>query len=318
MPMAIGVDIGGTKVAFALIDERGRVYHTNRMSTQPATDTAALLDRISEGIVEMLAKAGGDIVGIGIGSPGQVDPVSGTVRNAVNLGWTEVALRDEIHRRLTVDVPIQVDKDANAGAVGELYFGAARGHRDFVLLAIGTGLGGGCISDGKVVHGGSANALEVGHISLDVNGRLCKCGLHGCPEMYVSGLGLLAGLEAHREHYPDSPLARLETPSTQAIVDAARAQDRLALAIMHEAGQWLGTIMANCAALLNPTLFVIGGGLGYAAYDLLIDTAMSEMRTRTLRTTSEGVSFALSEVQDSAVGAASLVWHHQHLIERES
>jgi glucokinase len=318
MPLAIGVDIGGTKVAFALVDEQGYVMETRRVATQAGAGTSALLDRISEGIAEILVEGGSQIAGIGIGSPGQVDPVKGTVRNAVNLEWTDVALRDEIRQRLAADVPILVDKDANAAAVGELYFGAGKGYTDFVLLAIGTGLGAGCITDGKVLHGGSANALEVGHISLDINGRACKCGLRGCPEMYVSGLGLLAGLEAHREKYPDSLLAQMHTPSTQDIISAAQAKDALALAVMHEAGQWLGAIMANCAVLLNPLRFVIGGGLGHAAYHLLIDTAASEMRKRTMSTTHEGVTFALSQVQDSAVGAACLVWHDQHLTERAS
>lgn len=307
--LAIGVDIGGTKIAFTLIDSAGVELATHRLPTQPDDGAERMIDAVAEGIGYLMAKGDGRIAGIGIGCPGHVDPESGTVRNAVNLNWTQVALRDDVKRRLGSRLPVFLHKDANASAMGELYFGAARGCKDFLILTIGTGLGGGAVVDGEVVIGANAFAMEVGHITFAPQGRLCKCGLHGCPEMYVSGNGLLAGIHEYRGDFPDSPLAHKLGLSTQMILEAARAKDPLAQLVMDEAARWLGTVIAYYATMLNPSLVIIGGGLGEAALDLLKDGALEEVRRRTLPTTYETLEIVKSQVTSSAVGAACLVWH---------
>ena len=307
--LAIGVDIGGTKIAFTLIDSQGVELATHRLPTQPDDGTDRMIDAIAEGIEHLVATGDGRIAGIGIGCPGHVDPISGIVRNAVNLNWTQVALRDDVGRRLGSQLPIFLHKDANASAIGELYFGAARGCKDFLILTIGTGLGGGAVVDGEIVIGGNAYAMEVGHIAFASQGRLCKCGLHGCPEMYVSGKGLLAGVHEYKVDFPESPLAKRLDLSTQMILEAARAGDPLALYVMDEAARWLGTVIAHYATLLNPSLVIIGGGLGEAALDLLKTGATAELRRRTLPATYEAVEIVESQVTSSAVGAACLVWH---------
>ncbi len=309
MRLSIGVDIGGTKIAFALVDEQGHVLATHRLPTQPAEGINSILDHITTGIQLLQAKASGAVEGIGIGAPGQVIPSTGTIYNAVNLGWKDVPIRDELAKRLTDSVPIWVHKDANAAAFGEMYFGAARGYKDCVLIAIGTGLGGGCIVGGEIVSGANSSAMEIGHISLDPNGRLCSCGMRGCPEQYVSGIGLLAGFKEHRHEFPDNVLAQKENTSTQAILEAAHAGDPFALAVTDEAARWLGITMAYCATALNPALFVIGGGLGHAAFDLLLDGAERELRSRPLLAAHEKLRIVEAQVESSAVGAACLVWH---------
>lgn len=309
IPLAIGVDIGGTKIAFTLIDQRGVELATHRLPTNPADGPDRVIDAIAAGIGHLRENANGGVAGIGIGCPGHVDPASGIVRHAVNLNWSQVALRDEVARRLGSKLPIFLHKDANACALGELYFGSARGYKDFLLLTIGTGLGGGAVVDGEVVIGGNAFAMEVGHISFVPDGRLCKCGLRGCPEMYVSGNGLLAGVQEHQGDFPDSPLTNRPDLSTQMILEAARANDPLARLVMDDAVRWLGSVIAYYATMLNPSLVIIGGGLGHAAFDLLEARVGDEVRQRTLPPTHELLKIVESQVTSSAVGAACLVWH---------
>lgn len=304
---AIGVDIGGTKIAFALIDERGKVLGSDQIPADPDSGAETMLDRIAERIERLAEK--GQVAGIGVGSPGHVDPVQGIVRNAVNLKWREVHLGAGISERLHKKLPIWVHKDANAAALGEKYLGAARGYRDFVYIAIGTGLGGGAVVNDQLIVGANFYAMEIGHTGLDLEGRQCACGLRGCPEMYVSGVGLMAGLRYHAPRFPDDPLARLSNPTTSAILEAARAGSPLGKAIMEEAARWLSLVMAYHAALFNPALFVIGGGLGHAAQDFFLEPVVQQMYERVLPASRDKVQVVMSQVEMSAVGAASLVWY---------
>src|SRR5258706_3664169 len=199
-PLAIGIDVGGTKLACALVDRQGQVLRTTRLPTNAAEGADAVVGRIAEGIGILLRDAPGRVDGIGIGAPGQVDPVRGTVSHAVNLGWTEVALVAELRKRLPGTPglpgkpPIYINKDVNATAVGELYFGAAHDGEDycedFVFLSLGTGLGGGAIVHGRIVGGSTNFAMEVGHVSLELGGRLSPCGLPACPARDLAGNGI--------------------------------------------------------------------------------------------------------------------------------
>jgi glucokinase len=309
MGQAIGVDIGGTKIAFALVRDDGQVTATHQLATGAADGVGAVIDRIAQGVEVLLARAGGPVDGIGMGCPGLVNPTDGIVHAAVNLHWVDVLLCAELRRRLSVDVPLVLHKDTNAGALGELYFGAARGCRDFVYIAIGTGLGAGAVTGGQLILGANYFATDIGHISLDPEGRLCSCGLHGCIERYLSGLGLAAGVREHRGRYPQSSLAQVEEPATSAILDAARDGDPLAGLVIQEAGEWLGKMLAYCGVMLNPALVVIGGGLGHAMLDLIQARAEHEFHRRVLKPIYEHVRIVPSQIASSAVGAASLVWH---------
>lgn len=302
---AIGVDIGGTKIACVLMNAQGEVLDSHRLPTSPQEGVDATLDRIAQGINHLLARTQRPVTGIGIGCPGHVDPVQGVVRNAVNLGWHEVHLRDDVRARLTTDLPVWIRKDADAAALGEKYYGAARGCADFVYLAVGTGLGGSAVVNNALVTGANAYAMEVGHVALNPAGRRCGCGLAGCPEIYVSGVGLLAGVQAHAAAFPDSCLQGQVT--TQHILEAAEQGDALALAVLDEATDWLVTVLGYCAALFNPALFVIGGGLGHAGHRYFIDQADARLQERVLPATRAVLRVVESQVQHSAVGAASLV-----------
>lgn len=308
--LAIGVDIGGTKIALALVARSGAVLAERRLPTNPAAGASAALDQIARGIDTLRAEAPGLVAGVGIGCPGHVDPATGVVHYAVNLGWTDVPLRDGVQERLDCALPVWVQKDTNAAALGELTFGAARGCHDVIYLAIGTGLGGAAIVNGRLASGLNAYAMEVGHLVLHPQGRLCNCGLRGCAEIYVSGVGLLAGVREWAPKYPASSLAqRIEEIGTRDIVVAFETGDPLAARVMDEAAVTLGTVMSTCASLLNPERFILGGGLGHAAARYWIERGGEVFRAQVLPAAREGVTIMESTVPSSAVGASALVWH---------
>lgn len=311
--VAIGVDIGGTKLAYVVADRAGAVLAEFSEPTNSHEGYAITARRIGATILRLREQAGRPVVGIGIGSPGAIDSVSGHVHNAVNLGWADVPLIPLLREVIGPDLPVWLGNDVNVVALGELVFGAARGCKDVIYLAVGTGLGGGAIVDGRVVNGFDGHAMEVGHTSLDPRGRPCACGGHGCAEMYVSGIGLLAGVEAYYEHHPRSALAADiragREVTTHAIVEAARAGDSLAQQVFAEAGAALGTVAAWCAMLFNPERIVIGGGLGHAAGDLLLDGMADMMQARMMPGVYEQIAIVRSQVQTSALGPAALVWH---------
>lgn len=306
--IAVGVDIGGTKIAFAAADHEGNILSTHTEPTLSAEGIDAVIGRVITGIDAV--RGAYQVAGIGMGAPGPV--VDGVALNAVNLNWQNVPLVDKtraaLRDRLALDLPIFAANDVNAGTIAEGIFGAARGFRDFVFLAVGTGLGGGAVADGRLINGSGGFAMEVGHMSIDPNGRPCNCGNRGCVEMYCSGKGLLAGAREYLSEYPNSSLAGTEF-YTREIIEAARAGDSLAIRVLADAADALGATMAWCVMVLDPTLIVLGGGIVAAADDLLYDQAQAAMRARLIPYLGQRIQVARSQVESSALGAASLVWH---------
>jgi glucokinase len=306
--LAVGVDIGGTKIAFALVNEQGETVASEQLPTLPAEGSDAVINRLAVGIHLLLEKAQLPVAGIGVGCPGMVDPTTGMSYHAVNLGWKLVPLRDELRQRLGDGLPIWMHNDVKAGAIGERYFGAARGCDDFIYLAIGTGLGGAAVSGGRLIRGDNFFPMDVGHLSFNPEGRLCGCGQHGCVEMYASGNGLVAGVREHQDRFPDSPLSGRNPLTTSDILQAAEAGDTLALAVLDEAALHLGMLLASSVAVLNPARLIIGGGLGAATFRWLLAGAQREMWRRVLPPLYEKLQIVQSQVSSSAVGAACLVW----------
>ncbi len=300
--LAIGVDVGATKIAAALVARDGELVDSDQLLTRPERGSAAVLDDVARLVSSWLDRGGAAIRGIGVGTPGQVDAEAGTVHNAVNLGWEEVPLVAELQARLAGETPVWVQKDANASALGELVFGAAQGYANFVYVGIGSGLGGGVVAGGRLITGADWNAAELGHLSLDPAGRLCACGNRGCAETVVSGPGLVALARRTIAGAPTDLTA-------EQVVQQAAAGDEPALAALAEVGSWLGIVLAACVAILNPALFVVGGGLGLAAFDFLAPAARAELGRRTLAGSHENLKIVRSQVASSAVGAASLVWY---------
>jgi glucokinase len=302
---AIGIDIGGTKIDCVVVDERGQIFAEQRIPTNPQAGQDDLLTRITQAVQGLLEQY--PSIGIGIGCPGHVDPQHGVVRRVVNLGWDEVPLVDELRRRLDLPtLPIYLHKDVNAAALGEQFLGVGRDVESFVYLALGTGLGGAAVVNRQLVMGMNAFAMEVGHIVIHPGGRQCACGMQGCIETYVSGLGLQQSL---REFLPRFPTSQLKADSSTAdMLQAARQADPLGQAIIQTALEALGHIMGMAASLFNPNLMIIGGGLGHAAADLLMPHLEAELSKFVLPEAYQGMAIRLASVERIAIGSACAVF----------
>ena len=309
---AIGVDLGGTKIASVLVSCSGEVLATRQALTRPAEGPEAVLDRLAAEIDALALQAPGRLVGVGVGSPGWGDYRGGVIHKALNLGWTDVNVVAGVTARLQHTLPIWLEKDTHASTLGEYYFGAGHGCADFVYIAVGTGLGSGVIVNGQLAYGAEQIGADLGHISLDPLGRPCTCGLHGCAETILSGLGLVSAVsELLTRAHPASLLdgwrgAQDLTPTL--ILEAARKGDPVAAAAFSEAGAALGFILAVSVAAFNPARVVIGGGLGAAAFDLLVPSARLELACRIPLSRWENVQIVPSQLVSSAIGAACLVW----------
>ena len=300
--LVIGVDLGGTKIASALVDRSGHVIAMRNAPTDVAAGEKAVLDRLASEINAIAVEAKGNILGVGIGSPGMVNAKAGTVSGAVNLKWDHVDLVAEMRSRLTGDYRVALEKDANASVLGEMHFGAGRGVRDLVMLTIGTGFGAGVITGGHLVTGAYANASDLGHISITGDGRQCACGAKGCVETVLSGSGLLAVTKDLRGKHPTT---LSDDANTAQILTAARAGDALAVAVIDTQAKLLAQVMAMCVVMTDPARIIVGGGLGEAAADLLLPRA-AQHYDRHFMPARKKPEMVPAQLKSSAVGAAAI------------
>ena len=307
---AIGIDIGATKIAAVLLSERGETIDTAQMLTLPDEGMEAVFNKVADQILNLARGKPGAMMGVGIGSPGKVDSGRGVVYDAVNLGWKEANLMEEISRRIGPSLPVWIQKDTNLNALGEYYFGACQGYTDFVYIGVGSGLGAGIISNGHLITGGDWYAADVGHLSVDPDGSVCVCGGRGCAELVASGPGLV---RVTRELLANSSARSILSDQTALspanVLTAASKGDPLALEALTEVGRVLGIVMSACTVILNPSRIVIGGGLGLAGFDFIVPTIRAEMRRRTLPNHRGPADIVPSRVESPAIGAACLVWY---------
>jgi glucokinase len=277
--LTIGVDIGGTKIAAGVVDEHGAILRSTRRET-PAEDTARVTEVIADAVRELAASH--PPAAVGLGAAGFIDAARSTVMFAPNLAWRDEPLRGELEARL--GLPVVVENDANAAAWAEARFGAGRGEDHVVVITVGTGIGGGIVLGGELVRGCFGVAAEIGHITVVPDGRRCGCGLQGCWEQYASGRALVQ--EAVEVASASPALARdllsladgrLEAITGPMVTAAAQAGDVAALQCFDEIGRWLGRGMAQLAAILDPGLFVLGGGVS-AAGEILCERTMRSYR----------------------------------------
>ena len=285
-PLAIGIDIGGTKVAGGIVDEAGAIVHrTSRRTPHRSTSPQVVEDTIVDCVQELLELvAATDVVAVGIGAAGFVGSDRATVVFAPHLSWRNEPLRQVLQRRITQ--PVTVDNDANAALWAEARFGAAVGESHAVMITLGTGIGGALLVDGRVSRGRHGIAGEFGHMQVVPDGLRCECGNRGCWEQYASGNALVRearGLIASSSPVAADLLGRLggdvRLLSGPVVTEAARAGDPTARELIADIGEWLGVGMANLASALDPGLFVVGGGVS-AAGDLLLDPAREAFRRR--------------------------------------
>jgi glucokinase len=274
MTLAIGVDVGGTKVAAGVVGTDGRIIAKLKRST-PAASPSGTEDAIAGVVLELLA--GHDVAAIGLGAAGFVDAARSRMLFAPNLAWRDEPLKQRVEERIGREVV--VDNDANASAWAEARFGAARGFSDVMLVAVGTGIGAGVIVNGEVYRGRWGIAGEPGHMRVVPEGRLCGCGNRGCWEQYCSGNALVAEAREFARRSPEGAIRLIQlgggTPdgiSGPEITRAAAEGDPAALRCFQTVGGWLGQGLADLAAILDPACFVIGGGVSEAG-ELLLDPA---------------------------------------------
>lgn len=314
----VGVDIGGTNVVVGLIPAAGgrpsslRTRSTPSMGPQEAVvdQLAALVDEVVD---EGLGAAGdlrGEVLGVGIGSPGPLDLAEGVVLDAFNLGWKDFALRDALGA--AVGLPASLDNDANCATWGEYWQGAGKGAESLVGITLGTGIGGGVILEGRLVHGASASAGELGHMSIDFHGRRCKCGNYGCLEAYASGPNIAARAREGLEAGAESVLLRLvdgdlDRVTAATVYEAILQGDAYAGEVMTETAKILGVGVANIVNVLNPHVVVIVGGVTRAGH-YLFNPLRAEVRRRAFRTAQQACRIVPGDLPETAgvIGAAGL------------
>ena len=284
--LAIGIDIGGTKVAGGVVDTGGNITHRARRDTPHRSKSPSVVEDTIVDVVDELMHIVGSktVAAVGIGAAGFVAADRATVVFAPHLSWRHEPLQETLQKR--VAVPISVDNDANAAVWAEWKFGAAQGETHVMMITLGTGIGGGILVNGQVQRGRFGIAGEFGHMQVVPGGHRCECGNRGCWEQYASGNALVR--EARSLLSADSPIASdlLDRVEGQAgnltgplITQAARDGDPTARELLAEIGSWLGVGIANLAAAFDPGMFVIGGGVS-AAGDLLLEPAREAFKRR--------------------------------------
>lgn len=311
MTIAMGVDVGGTKIAAGLVDESGEILQMTRVET-PATDVSQIAEAIG-GACRELASCH-EVEAIGIGAAGFVDAKRENVVFSANLAWREEPLARRVAEATGID-HVVVENDANAAAWGEFRFGAATNVPSAVVVTIGTGVGGGIILDGELLRGRNGFAAEIGHMSMVPGGLRCGCGERGCWEQYASGRALV---RVAREAAEKAPVAsqkmlelaggKIENITGPIVTQAAQAGDEMALDCFNEVACWIGQGLADLSTLLDPDMFVLAGGVSEAG-ELLrapVERCFNDkLSARSLRTPSPIVTATLGN-DAGLIGAADL------------
>lgn len=307
--LALGVDVGGTKLAAGVVDSAGTVLAYERRDT-PAADVEALTALIADTARGLCARVGSAALPVGIGAAGMID-LAGVVRYAPNIGWRDYPLRDRLAALL--DAPVTVDNDANVAAWGEYRVGAGRAAASsMAMLTVGTGVGGGLVLADRLVRGASGVGAEFGHLVLSEGGPLCNCGNRGDLEALASGTAIGRMARAAVESgaaTPDSPLGLAPILDGKAVARAAEAGDPAAVEILQRAGFWLGVGIGSLVNVLDPEVVVLGGGAMQAAAFILPaarEAAYDRMMGREHRRVPEIVAAELAD-EAGLVGAALLV-----------
>lgn len=281
---AIGVDLGGTNLRIAAVDSNGKVLEKITLGTEVAKGRDHVIDEMCIAIRELAArhKTNGSIAGIGIGVPGIIDMQTGMLRQSPNLpGWHDYPVRNEIERRL--GTPVFLENDANAAALGEKWLGAASGIDDMCMITLGTGVGGGIVLGGKIWHGMTGMAAELGHVTVEPEGAHCGCGNHGCVEQYASATAIkrMAVEAIATGRAPELARAMNADPefSAKVVFQMALQGDEAARRIFHRAGSALGMLLADLINIFNLPMYVIGGGAA-SAWEAFSPAMFEEIRRR--------------------------------------
>ena len=272
----IGIDLGGTSVKLAILTAEGDIKQKCTIPTNINDEGAHIVPDIVASIkhhLDLYKMTADDFQGIGMGSPGAVDREAGTVEGAFNLNWkTLQPVREVIERE--IGIPIFIDNDANVAALGEKWRGAGADDRDVVFVTLGTGVGGGIIAEGNLIHGTAGSGGEIGHMTVEPGGFDCTCGKKGCLETVASATGVVKLARKHAEEYAGNAQLKFiiddgQEITSKMIFDLAKEGDELAVLVVDRAAYYLGLACSHIGNLLNPAYIVIGGGVSAAGEYLL-------------------------------------------------
>jgi len=311
---AIGVDLGGTFIKFGIVTEKGKIIRKSFVDTKAEGGPESVIKQMKKGLKELLDPDKINIEGIGIGSPGIVLKKKGIVENPPNLpGWGKVELGHLIQK--SFKLPTFVENDANAAAIGELIFGAGKRHKSFVMITLGTGVGGGIILNKKLFRGDFGAAGEIGHITIDINGPKCGCGSYGCIEAYAGNGYLIQNTKEALKNNAESKIAELisddfNSLTPKVISSAADLGDQFALDIITGLGKNIGYALASVSNLLDVGTFIIGGGVaGFGK--ILLDNIEISLKQRVLKSLVPRCKVLPAKLKNEAgiKGASSLVFY---------
>lgn len=316
-PYILAVDLGGTQIRAALCDPQGQILRRIAHPTQAATGLESVIKRLEDTIAEAIGSTPIDqIIGIGIGAPGPLNPVTGIIMEAPNLpGWKNVPLRNMISARF--GLPTFLGNDANLAGLAEHTFGAGRGHSDMIYLTISTGVGSGIIVDGRMLQGARGLGAEAGHTIVDPDGPLCSCGHRGCLESFASGTSIARDVAARIKTGKKSRISKvvgndLSKIDARMVGEAARLGDKLAIQAFRRAGKHLGIGIANLLRQFNPTMIVLGGSVTKAG-PLILEPMWAAIKEYVPQIYWEGLTIAPAALGDDVglLGALALVLTQQ-------
>jgi len=307
--VVIGVDLGGTNLRTALVSQNGEVVEKVKEPTRASDGHAKVVQRLIENIKaqqDSALRKGTTIAAVGVGAPGVIHADTGVVVKSPNFpDWNNLPLKKELEAALAL--PVFIENDANAAALGELWRGAGQGITSMIFLTLGTGVGGGVVLDGRIWPGADGMAGEIGHMTILPDGRRCGCGNTGCLEMYASSRGIVMTYQERS--------ARSTVITSEEIYQAARDGDVLAGDVMKDMGRLLGIGIANLINIFNPEMIVIGGGVK-EAWPLFIEATREEIKKRAFEYPAARTQIVPSVLGDDAgmIGAAAVAFQKMHAV----
>ncbi len=311
----IGVDLGGTNLRTALVDHNGEILDKHKEATRAADGWKKIVERLIDNIKRQRGigvEKGVHVSAVGVGAPGVILVDKGIVVKSPNFpDWNNLPLKAELEKAL--NIPVFIENDANAAALGEVWRGEGKDSKSMILLTLGTGVGGGIVLGSKIWHGADGMAGEIGHMTLIPDGRQCTCGNTGCLEMYVSARGIVQSYRDELEKQKQPGASALKEITSEKVYQDAREGDAAARQVMKEMGRMLGIGIASLINIFNPEMVVIGGGVK-DAWPLFIGATHEEVMKRAFQVPAERTLIVPSSLGDNAgmIGAAAVALELQN------
>lgn len=318
-PYVVGIDIGGTNTVFGIVNARGQVVASDSVKTLKHSNFEDYIADVHEGLSRLIKanELEGQIQGIGIGAP-NANYYTGEIQNPPNLPWGNVIPLAETVSKAFDGIPVAITNDANAAALGEMTYGAARGMKDFIMITLGTGVGSGIVINGQLVYGHDGFAGELGHVTMKRhNGRVCGCGRTGCLEAYCSATGVARTAREFLEIRQEPSLLNnldIDAITSKDVYDAAMAGDKLAKEIFNYTGTILGEALADFVTFSSPQAIILFGGLAKSG-DLLMNPVKESFNKNIFHAFKGKCKIMISELKESdaaVLGASALGWEAKY------